>query len=148
VEYGDPGAQGGDVLGLVAGQDHRAPLTGVRDHLPEPQPLLGIEADRRLVEEEQVWIAQQGLGQPDPPAHPAGEGPDPLGADGRQPGQLDDPADLVVPGPPVGHLLEDRHVVDELEDGEPPVEAGFLRQVAQAFADPGPVVGARRVEAQ
>jgi hypothetical protein len=31
----------------------------MRDHLPEPQPLLGIEADRRLVEDEQVGIAQR-----------------------------------------------------------------------------------------
>ena len=62
---------GANQVEVVQNHDHRAPLTGLRDHLPEPQPLLGIEADRRLVEDEQVGIAQQGLGQPDPPAHPA-----------------------------------------------------------------------------
>jgi hypothetical protein len=59
VDHGDPRAQGGDVLGPVAGHDDRTPLAGLRDQLPEPQPLLGIEADRRLVEDEQVGIAQR-----------------------------------------------------------------------------------------
>ena len=48
--------------------------------------------------------------------------------------QVEDAAHLVVPGPPVGPLLEDGDVVDELERGEVAVEARLLRQEADRGA--------------
>ena len=46
-----------------------------------------------------------------------------------------------MPGAPIGELLEDRHVVDELEHREAAVEAGLLRKVAEPAADLQAVVG-------
>ncbi len=46
-----------------------------------------------------------------------------------------------MPGPPVDHLLEDRDVVDELEDRETAMEARLLGQIAQSAADLAALVG-------
>ena len=92
-------AQRGDVLGLVGGQDHGAALADPGHQVAEPQPLLGVETRRRLVEDEQLGVAEQRLGDAHPAAHAAGQGADPAAGDVGQADQVDDPAYLVVPGP-------------------------------------------------
>ena len=58
------------------------------------------------------------------------------------------PAHLAVAGGAVGQLLEDRHVVDELEGGEVRVEAGGLGQIAERAADLLPAARGARVVAE
>jgi hypothetical protein len=52
-----------------------------------------------------------------------------------------------VAGAPLVQLLEDGHVVDELEGGEAGVEPGLLRHVAEPATQVQPLVGAPGVEA-
>ena len=51
-----------------------------RNELAEAQPLLRIQAGRGLVEDQQLRVAEQRLGQRDAPAHAAGQGADRLPA--------------------------------------------------------------------
>jgi hypothetical protein len=57
-------AQRGDVLGLVRRQDDRAVLADAADEVAEAQPLLGVEADGRLVEHDELRLPQQRGGEP------------------------------------------------------------------------------------
>jgi hypothetical protein len=52
VQHDYPLAERHHLLGLVGGQQYRAALAQLGDHLAEPQPLLRIEAHGRLVEDE------------------------------------------------------------------------------------------------
>jgi len=57
-------------------QDHRA-ARQAREELAEPQALLGVQARRWLVEDQQVGPPQEGLGHPEALAHPPRQGADP-----------------------------------------------------------------------
>ena len=98
-----------------------------------------------LVEHEQVGVAEQGLRERDASPHAARQGLDLAPAHGLETDRVEHPAHLVVAGMPVGHLLEDRHVVDELERRERPMEAGLLRHVAEAPPDREALVGHVRI---
>jgi hypothetical protein len=110
------------------------------DQLTEAHPLLGIQAGGRLVQQRQLRVGHDRLGDPDPAAHPARQGAD------LPPGQVLQLDRLQGgPDPPVAvgrvvQLLEDGQVVDELEDAEPGVEAEVLGEVAEPAAGsrPGP----------
>lgn len=119
----------------MGGQEHGPPLTGVGDQLAEPHALFGVQADGRLVEDEERGVADQGGGQRGPLARPAGQLPQPLSAYVGEPDLVQYAPHLAVPGGAVGELLEDRHVVDELEGGEVGMEPGGLRQVAETAPD-------------
>jgi hypothetical protein len=62
VQDDDVATERRDVLGLMGGQHDRPLLTQRGHHLPEPQPLLRVEAGRRLVQHQERGIAQQRLG--------------------------------------------------------------------------------------
>ncbi len=141
-------AQRGDVLGLVGGQDHGALLPDARDHLAEPQPLLRVEADGRLVEDEQLGFAEQGLSHTHPPPHAAGQGRIRWSATDASPIRAMTRRTSSCRARRSVELLEDGHVVDELEDGEAAVETGVLRQIAQLRRISSPVVGRARVAAE
>ena len=122
------------VLRLVGGQQHRTALTGLGDQLPEPHALFGVESDGRLVEDEEAGVADERGGQRDPLPHAAGQlldAPPPYVA---QVDLVQDAPHLTVPGAAVGQLLQDRHVVDELEGREVRVVAGRLREIAEQAA--------------
>ncbi len=127
--------------------DHRV-AGQARQQLPEPQPLLGVKAGRRLVQDQQLRIAQQGLGDPQALAHPAGQGTYPRAGAAFQPESGQHPGHLLRPAAPVGDLLQDRHVVQEPGDREVPVIAQLLGEVAEPPADLHPLRPVVGVEAE
>jgi hypothetical protein len=59
VEYNDDlRADRGDVVDLVRGQHDLRVAAQIRQQLPEPQPLLGIQPGRRLVKDQQLRATQ------------------------------------------------------------------------------------------
>ncbi len=119
----------------------------VADQGAEPDPLLGVKAGGRLVEQQQVRVVHERLRDPDPAQHAAGQRaqpglrlvPEVNPFDGRGDGLADAAR---------RDLLEQREVLDELHDGERRVVAEVLRQVAEAAADLAAVCGVPRVPAQ
>ena len=147
-QHDDLGADRGDVVGLVGGQhDHRV-ARQVGQQLPEPQPLLRVQPGRRLVQDQQVRLAEQGLGDAQALPHPAGQGPYPRAGAAFQPDGGQHPGHLLGAAAPVGDLLQDRHVVQEPGDREVPVIAQLLRQVAEPPADLHPLRRIPRVQAE
>jgi hypothetical protein len=130
------------------GTDHDDRLLADLAHdLAEVEALLRVESRGRLVEQQQVGRVHNGLRDADPAQHAAGEGtqlrpgpvaePDPFDRLRRR------PADALP-----RYLLEQREILDELEDGEVRVVPEGLRQVAQPPADLPASRGHRRVEAE
>ena len=81
-------------------------------------------------------------------AHPSGEGADLLVHRAGEAHGAEDPPHLVVAHGPVGQLLQDGDVVDDVEGGEPGVEGGVLREVAEPTPDGGALVAAGGIEAE
>jgi hypothetical protein len=99
--------------------------------------LLGVETVRRFVEHQQLWSAEQGLGQPDPASLPPGQRADALGPSVAQVHLLEDPSHLRPPRSRLVPFHEDGHVVEEPVGGEATRIAELLRQVAEPPADVG-----------
>jgi hypothetical protein len=62
----------------VCRQDHHPVVGRRRQDVPEPHALLGVEPDRRLVDDQQLRVAHERLRDADAATHPAGERPDAL----------------------------------------------------------------------
>ena len=118
------------------------------EHLAQRDPLLGVQAGGRLVEHEQLRVPEQGLGQPDPPALTAGQGPDPRVARSVEVDVGEDPSYLLDAALGLVPLLEHGHVVDEPVGSEAARVAELLRQVAQPPANLGALRRRGRVAAQ
>ena len=74
VDDGDPVAQGLGLLHVVGGHDHRlAALADVAYDVPHGQTRLRVECGGQLVEEEQLGVVDEGQGDEDALALPAGE---------------------------------------------------------------------------
>ena len=89
--------------------------------------ICGIEADRRLVEQDQPRFVDEAAGEQQAAAHPAGELVDGVAAAVAQAGEVERPVDR---GADVGHAVEageDREVVF---DGDVDVEVVELRDDA------------------
>ena len=111
------------------------------DQLAEAHPLLGVQPGGRLVQQQQLGVGHDRLGDPDPPAHPARQGADLAAGQVLQLDRGQGRADPPVAVGRVVQLLEDGQVVDELEHREPRVEAEVLGEVAEPAADLDPVTG-------
>ena len=141
------GAGGPDVFDEVRAHDHRGRLAQLAQHRPELHPLFGVEPGGGLVQQQQLRVVDDGLGDPHPAQHPTREGAqlglgpfpelDPLHGGSHCSGY-----------PSGGHLLQEREVLDELHDRKPRVIAQVLRQVAQSAADLPTLAVVRRVAAQ
>ena len=124
----------GDVLHDVRREDHDHVLPDLGEEVVEAVALLGVQARRRLVHDDEPGVAEQRLRDAEALAHPAGVGSGRLlahvpevrlaqqGLDGR--------AALLG----VGQPLEDGEVVQELDGGDARVHAEVLRQVAELAA--------------
>ena len=135
VHHHDVLAEGGDVLGHVRREQHGVALGDHGHRLAEPEALLGVEAGGGFVEHQKIGVAEQRLGHDDPSLHAARKCLDAFVRHVREAHLREHPPHLVVAGPPVGHLLEHREVVHEIERGEVRVVAGFLGEVAEATTD-------------
>jgi len=84
----------GGVLHLahqVAGDQHRPSLVGeVAQQLAHPADALGVQAVHRLVEQEDVGVAEQRGGDPEPVPHAQGEPPHPVVGHRLEADHLDD----------------------------------------------------------
>jgi hypothetical protein len=128
------GARGTDVLDQVGGHDHGRVLAKIADQRAERDPLLGVEAGRRLIQQQQVRVVHDRLRDAHPAQHAARQRAQP----GLGPGAEVDPFDgrgHCRRHPVRGHLLEQREVLDELGHGERRVIAEVLRQVAEPAPD-------------
>ena len=105
VQHDHALAQGRDVLGLVGGQHHDRGARELREHGPQRDPLLRVDAGGRLVQDQHRRRAEQRLGERDPAALAAGHGPDPLRAEAGQPDQVEHAAHFGVPRGRLGHSL-------------------------------------------
>lgn len=126
-------AGGGDVLHQMGGDEHARVRTQLLQQLAEAQPLRRVQADRRLVEEQDRRVVDDGLGDADPAHHAARQGLHPLVGAVRQThplhGALHGGGDVRF-----GYLLQPRHVLDELAHREALVVAELLRQIADPAA--------------
>ncbi len=71
ANHGKPRAEHRHVLDDMGGQHHDPILGQLGEQPVESQALLGIEPGRRLVDDDQPRIAGDGLGDPQPLAHPS-----------------------------------------------------------------------------
>ena len=88
-EEGDLGAQRGEVVHPVAGEDHRGPVLGEPgDDAVHVALAGGVQAVGRLVEDEQSRCGEQRGGQPEPLAHTQRESPEAVVGDVGEPDLL------------------------------------------------------------
>ena len=113
----------GEPLGLldVVGrhQDRRPPRFQRADQRPQLGPDLRVEADGRLVEQDQPRLVDEAAGQQQPPPHPAGELVDRVAAAVAQAGEVERPVDRGADVLDPVEAGEDREVV---LDGDVDVE--------------------------
>jgi len=96
----------------VGGQHHGPALGEPGEQGAEADALLGVEAGGRLVDDEQLRVVEQGLGDADAAAHPTGV-PAQLAASGvAEVDQLQQLADPPAPGAPVVEALQQRDIVE------------------------------------
>ena len=105
VQHDHPLAQRGHVLGLVGGDHDGRRLACAAEHVAKPAPLGRVQPGGRLVEDQQVRVAEHRLGEHDASALAARQRADPLGRHVGQADQVDDPAYLVVPACGSDHSL-------------------------------------------
>jgi hypothetical protein len=124
----DPVAELIRLFHVVGREEHRSALLAqLHDALAEVARRLGVEADRRLVEEEQRGSGEERPREHQTLAHPGAELLDVVvGAVG----EVDDLEDLVDPPTRVAgrHVVERREVLEVLARRELPVQASLARQ--------------------
>ena len=138
----------------MAGDEHGPALVGqAADQAAQPVDALGVEAVGRLVEDQDLGVAEQGGGQPEALAHAEREAPDPAAAGGGQPGLLQDLVDppRVEPGrggqdPEVVAGRAARVEPARLQDRPDP--AGRVGQLAVGPAGDGGRAGGRGDQAE
>ncbi len=142
-----------DLLHLVQkvrGEHHRHTLGGeLPDELQELPGALGVEAERRLVHDDQPGLLQQHVGHAEPLPHAPGVGPHPgVGglAESHPPEQPVDLGRRLPPGDavelrrveqvlPAGHLVVEAHVVGQVA-GQPLDGDGIPHRVVAQHPDP------------
>src|SRR6478609_5359878 len=116
-EHDDALAEGGDVLGLVRGEQYGALAAGDREGATQVGPLNGVEPGRRLVQHQDAGVADECLGEADPPPLATGELRDPLGGQVGEADEGEYPAYLLGSPASVVPLLQHGDVLDEPEGG-------------------------------
>ncbi len=126
---------------VVGGEEDRlAEVAQARDHVPELAPGGGVEAGRRLVEEEQLGVADQRHADVEPPLLAAGELARPLVGFPSRPTSAIDLLDRARVAEVAGVELE------RLAHGQVGIEAVRLQDDADPVAPgaPGVLPGPRR----
>ena len=77
ADHGDLRSDGLDVGDDVRREDHDAALADLREQVAETHALLRVEADRRLVDDDELRIAEERLGDAEALAHAAGVAAEP-----------------------------------------------------------------------
>ena len=115
----------------VRGQDDDDVLADVREQVVEAHALLGVEAGGRLVDDDELRVAEQRLRDAEALAHAAGEAAQRLLAHVVQVGLLQQRRDDVAPRRLVVEALQAREVVEQFLGRDFRIHAEILRQVAQ-----------------
>jgi hypothetical protein len=114
----------------MSGQDDDALARQLREQVAETHPLLGVEAHRGLVDDQQPRIVEQRLGDADTLAHAAREAAERPAAGASQVDQLQQLVDAGA-HPPRLDPLDRRQVLQELAGAEIGIDAEILRQIAE-----------------
>jgi hypothetical protein len=136
----------------VGRQDHHNFLADLCQKIEKTVPLFRIEAGGGLVHDDELGLADQGLGDAETLAHAAGKAGDGLLADRPEIDLVQQGLDRLPPLGAVGQTLQDGEVVQEVEGRDPRVDPEVLGKVAKGLAqarrlgqdvDPVEVDGAR-----
>jgi len=133
---GEPRAKLGDIVEEMRGEDHERPLADLGEQVVEACALGRIETGGRLVDDHQVRLAEQGLGDAEAAAHAAGEARHPAPAHLVEVGPLQQRMHLLAPRSGRTDALQHGQVIEQLLGREPRVDAELLRQVAQHAPQP------------
>ena len=139
VQHDDPVAEGLHVGEDVGAEKHGLPRRlEIPDDAAHLHPAHRVQARHRLVEDDELRVVQQRLGEPEPLHHPLGIFPDRRVPGPRKP---DPGEELRRAGLRVraGHPAQLAAKTKELPAGEIFVEVRLLRHEADAAANVGPV---------
>ena len=115
-------------------QDDHDVLADLRQEIVEAVALFRVEAGGRLVDDDQLRVTQQGLGDPEALAHAAGIGGHGLLGVLGQVGLLQQGFDDLFAFLRIGQPLEDGEMVEHGPGRHPRIDAEILRQIAQRGA--------------
>src|SRR5690606_18434859 len=118
-----------DLLEDVGREEDRALLTDRSEHFSEVSDLLGVEADGGLVEDEDLRLAEERIGEPDSLAIAAREGADDAAANVRDVGCLEARVDLAL-ALRARDPLETRPIAQVLDHAHVGIEGHALREIA------------------
>ena len=135
VDDGHVGAQVGHVGHDVGRQDHRLVFADIGQQIMEAHALLRVEPGRRLVDDDQFRVAQQGLRDAEALAHATGKAAQALVAHVEQIGLLQQAIDDFAPPRPLRQSFQHGEVVEQFIRRHLRIQAEVLRQVAQHAAD-------------
>jgi len=130
VDDRDLGGHGLDVADDMRRQDNDALARQVGEQAAEAHPLLGVEAGRGLVDDQQPRVVEQCLGDAYPLPHAAGEAAERPAAGRGEVHQLEQLVDAGAGAAP-GKALDRRQVGEELAGAQVGIDAEVLRQVAE-----------------
>jgi hypothetical protein len=119
------------VVDDVRREDHHHVLADLGEQVQKTVALLRIEAGGGLVDDDQLRIADQRLGDAEALAHAAGKAGQHLLADAPQIRLMQQGFDRRPAVRGRGDALQDCHVVEHFESGDARIDAEVLWQVAQ-----------------
>ena len=133
-QHRHPRAEIGDVVDDMGRQDDDDIVADLGQQVEEAVALLRVEAGGRLVDDDQLWIADQRLGDAETLAHAAGEACDRLVADSPEVGLVEQRLDHCLAVGLARDSLEDGDLVEHRVGGDARIDAEILRQIAQPLA--------------
>jgi hypothetical protein len=103
----------------VGREEDRPVLAGqVGEEVPEADALLGIEPDRRFVDDHDFRVSEQAMGDPEPALHPARELVGPAVAGVEEADALEDGVDGRGAGLPGADPFQPGGIIQEFPGGE------------------------------
>ncbi len=127
-------AEVGDILDNMGRQDDHDVLADAGQKVEEAVAFFGVEAGGRFVDDDQLGIAQQGLGDAETLAHAAGEAGQRLVAHVPEIDLVQQAAHHVIAFGAVGQALEHGEVVEHGIGRDARIDAEVLGQISEAFA--------------
>jgi hypothetical protein len=131
ADDGEVRAEIRDVVDDVRREDHDHVLPDVGEEVVEAHALLGIESRGGLVDDDELGVADQRLGDAEALAHAPGEPAELLLAHRREVGALEERVDRGLARLRVREALQPREVVEHLGRGHLGIDAELLGKIAE-----------------